>query len=70
MSTTEGEDYVKRAEECVRLAGACIAESNRHILLYAAVHWRMLAEDAAVKRAQRPKSNESGRPRPCLRATA
>jgi len=55
MSTTEAEDYVKRAEECLRLAGACIAESNRQILLYAAVHWLMLAEEAAVKRAQRPK---------------
>jgi len=28
MSTTEAEDYVKRAEECLRLAGACIAEST------------------------------------------
>ena len=47
MSTTEAEDYVKRAEECLRLVGACIAESNRLILIYAAVHWRMLAEEAA-----------------------
>ena len=31
MSTTEAEDYVKRAEECLRLAGACIAKSNRQI---------------------------------------
>ena len=46
MSTTE--DYVKRAEECIRLAGACIAESNREILLYAAAHWRMLAEETAA----------------------
>ena len=46
MSTTE--DYVKRAEECVRLAGACIAESNREILLYAAARWRTMAEDAAA----------------------
>ncbi len=45
MSTTH--EYVKRAEECVRLAGACIAESNREILLYAAAKWRMLAEKAA-----------------------
>ena len=51
MSTTEAE-YSKRAEECLRLAGAYIAESNRQILLYAAVHWRMLAEEAAGKRAQ------------------
>jgi hypothetical protein len=51
---------VKRAEECLRLAGACIAESNRQILIYAAVHWRILAEDAAASSAptQRPKSNE------------
>ena len=46
MSTTE--DYVKRAEECVRLAGACIAKSNREILLYAAARWRTMAEDAAA----------------------
>jgi hypothetical protein len=50
MSTTE-EEYVKRAEECLRLAGACIAEFNRQILIYAAV----LAEEAAGKSAQRPK---------------
>ena len=55
MSTTEAEDYAKRAEECLRLAGACIAESNRQILIYAAVHWRMLAEEAAGKSAQQPK---------------
>ena len=42
MSITD--EYVKRAEECERLAGAYIAESNRQILIYAAVHWRMLAE--------------------------
>jgi hypothetical protein len=58
MSTTEAEDYVKRAEECLRLAGACIAESNRQILIYAAAHWRKLAEEAASKRAQRPKPDE------------
>ena len=46
MSTTE--DYMKRAEECVRLAGACIAEFNREILLYAAARWRTMAEDAAA----------------------
>ena len=60
MSTTESE-YVKRAEECLRLAGACIAESNRQILVYAAVHWRMLAEEAAGRRApsHRPKPDEA-----------
>ena len=46
MSITE--DYVKCAEECERLAGACIAESNRNILLYAAARWRTMAEDAAA----------------------
>jgi len=45
MSITQ--EYVKRAEECERLAGACIAESNRQILLYAAAHWLMLAEAEA-----------------------
>jgi hypothetical protein len=60
MPTTEAEEYLKRAEECLRLAGACIAESNRQILIFAAVHWRMLAEEAAARSAptQRPKSNE------------
>jgi hypothetical protein len=41
--------YLKRAEECERLAGACAAESNREILLYAATHWRAMAEDAWPK---------------------
>ena len=61
MSTTEAEDYVKRAEESLRLAGACIAESNRQILIYAAAHWRMLAEEAAGRRApsHRPKPDEA-----------
>jgi len=59
MSTTEAEDYVKRAEECLRLAGACLAESNRQILIYAAAHWRMLAEEAASRRAHRPKPDEA-----------
>jgi hypothetical protein len=58
MPTTEPEEYVTRAEECLRLAGACIAESNRQILIFAAVHWRMLAEEATGNSAQRPKSNE------------
>jgi hypothetical protein len=51
----------KRAEECLRLAGACLTESNRQILLYAAVHWRMLAEKAAGASgpSHRPKSNEA-----------
>jgi hypothetical protein len=39
------EDYVTRAEECERLAGACMSESNREILLYTAKHWRAMAED-------------------------
>jgi hypothetical protein len=46
MSTTQV--YVKRAEECERLAGACTAEPNREILLYAAARWRVMAEDAAA----------------------
>ena len=33
MSNTAAEEYVKRAEECERLAGACIADANREILL-------------------------------------
>ena len=47
MSITD--EYVKRTEECERLAGACIAESNRQILIYAAVHWRMLAEELQAR---------------------
>jgi hypothetical protein len=43
MSTTEAQEYLKRAAECERLAGACISESNRNILLYAAASWRILA---------------------------
>jgi hypothetical protein len=39
------DEYMKRAEECERLAGACIAESNREILLFTAMHWRAMAED-------------------------
>ena len=58
MLTAETEEYLKGAEECLRLAGACIAEPNRQILIYAAVHWRMLAEEAAGKSPQRPKSHE------------
>jgi hypothetical protein len=46
MSIATTEEYVKRAEECVRLAGACIAESNREILLYVAARWRMLGDEA------------------------
>ena len=59
MLSAETEEYVKRAEECLRLAGACIAESNRQILIYAAVHWRMLAEETAAKSVQRPKPDEA-----------
>jgi hypothetical protein len=50
------EEYLKRAEECVRLAGACISVSNREILLYAAAHWRILAEDAAAVSASPDKA--------------
>ena len=46
LSTTEAEGFMTRAEECRRLAGACIAGSNPQILIYA-VHWRMLAEVTA-----------------------
>ena len=49
MSITT-EEYLKRAEECERLAGACIAESNREILPYAAARWRAMAEDVGAGR--------------------
>jgi hypothetical protein len=60
MSTTAAE-YVKRAEECERLAGACIAESNREILLFAADKWRRMAKDAAA-RSGGPAPPESDEP--------
>jgi hypothetical protein len=47
MSITT-EECVKRAEECERLAGACIAEANRKILLYAAAGWRRMLQDVAA----------------------
>ena len=45
------DDYVTRAEECERLAGECVSESNRAILLYAASRWRKMAEEEAVRPA-------------------
>jgi hypothetical protein len=45
------DDYVTRAEECERLAGECVSESNRAILLYAAGRWRKMAEEEAVRPA-------------------
>lgn len=48
MSTSDSQDYSRRAEECLRLAGACISESNRQLLLYAAIHWQSLAEQVAT----------------------
>ena len=41
------EDYVKRADECLRQAGACSAESNRAIFMEVAAKWRMLAKEEA-----------------------
>jgi hypothetical protein len=45
---------VKRAEECARLAGACTAEPNRQILIYAAVHgecWPKMLQPVARPRS-------------------
>ena len=53
MSTREFQEYSQRAEECLRLAGACIAESNRQLLLYAAVQWRRMAEEVAPAKQDR-----------------
>jgi hypothetical protein len=60
MSTPEAHEYLKRAAECERLAGACISEFNRTILLYAAASWRMLAGESGdrllpAERAPRPQ---------------
>jgi hypothetical protein len=38
-------EYLEQAEECERLAGGCLAKSNREILLYAAAHWRWMAKE-------------------------
>jgi hypothetical protein len=61
MSITT-EEYVKRAEECERLAGACIADSNREILLYAAGRWRwMAAADPVLAPHQKAMRGSDGR---------
>ena len=59
MSITTDE-YVKRAEECERLAGACIAESNCQILLYAAAQWRMLSEAETGAVPTLPRKGDAG----------
>ena len=46
MSITE--DYVKRAEECERLAAECQTDSNHEIFLDIAAKWRRMAADAAA----------------------
>ena len=58
MSNTAAEEYVKRAEECERLAGACIADANREILLFTADKWRRMAKDAAASGPAPPESDE------------
>lgn len=50
MSSAEAQEYLKRAAECERLAGACISEFNRNLLLYAAASWRMLAGETCESR--------------------
>jgi hypothetical protein len=45
------DEYLRRAEECERLANECVAESNRAILLYAAGRWRKMAEEEAGRPA-------------------
>jgi hypothetical protein len=49
MSTPEAQDYSRGTEECIRLADACIAESNRQLFLYAAAHWQTPAKAVAVE---------------------
>jgi hypothetical protein len=46
MSITE--DYLKRAEECERLAAECQSDSNREIFLDIAAKWKSMAADAAA----------------------
>lgn len=46
MSITD--DYLKRAEECERLAADCQSDSNRKIFLDIAAKWRSMAADAAT----------------------
>jgi hypothetical protein len=47
MSTTR-EEYLKRAEECERLAAQCRSESNREIFLEAAAKWWSMAPHASA----------------------
>ena len=62
-------DYVKRAEECERLAAECQTDSNRAILLYA-----LVAGDRWLKKRAAPTTDlnvwlsESGRKRPNIRS--
>jgi hypothetical protein len=60
MSTPE--EYVRRAEECERLAAACRAPSNREILQNAAAQWRKMAEEAAAGGAAPGSVDVSGVP--------
>jgi hypothetical protein len=65
MSITS-QTYVKRAEECERLAAACIAKSNRDSLLYTAAGWRAMAEDAeGSPTARAPDKSDSSHPFGC-----
>ena len=59
MSTTP-EEYLKRAEECERLASECQSDSNRKIFLDIAAKWRSMAADAAVG----PTTREDGAGKP------
>jgi hypothetical protein len=56
------EEYVERAEECERLAGACIAEANRALLLYAAGRWRRMAEEELARPASLATAAEGDGP--------
>ena len=51
-------DYVKRAEECERLAAECQTDSNREIFLDIAAKWRSMAADAAAAAAPLGKTVE------------
>jgi hypothetical protein len=52
MSITE--DYVKRAEECERLAAECQTDSNREIFLDIATRWRRMAANAGAGEGPAP----------------
>src|SRR5882757_909127 len=53
LSHVASRRYVRRIEECERLAAACHAPSNREILQRAATQWRRMVEGSRLPAASR-----------------